>query len=67
MSDETSKAATPIRRTGLSPKEQKLQAMRDKLAKTAAGGKPAETGSNAGFKGKTALGAKKTAFQRKAT
>lgn len=59
----------PVRRTGLSPKEQKLQALREKMAAQSSGAKTTQT-SNAnatGFQGKTALGAKKTAFQRKAT
>lgn len=64
MSNEAPKV--PVRKTGLSPKEQKLQALREKLA---GGGKAKPVGnvSATGFSGKSALGAKKTAFQRKAT
>ncbi|MFC6644551.1 hypothetical protein ACFQBQ_02885 [Granulicella cerasi] len=58
-------STTPPRKTGLSPKEQKLQALRDKLA--GATQKQAVTTGNSGFQGKSALGAKKTSFQRKAT
>jgi hypothetical protein len=66
MSDSTS--STPqARRTGLSPKEQKLQALRDKLAKADGGKKQTENASAAGFKGKSSFTGKKTAFQRKAT
>ena len=56
----------PARKTGLSPKEQKLQALREKLAQTAAG-TPKHNGSTAGFKAKSSFTGKKTAFQRKAT
>jgi hypothetical protein len=60
--------STPKRTTGLSPKEQKLQALRDKLAKAngTATAKPAHAaGGNAG---KVPSGpARKTNFQRKAT
>jgi hypothetical protein len=58
---------TPIRKTGLSPKEQKLQALREKLANASAGTRPTANTAATGFQGKSALGAKKTAFQRKAT
>jgi hypothetical protein len=67
MSDLTPKSS-PTRKTGLSPKEQKLQALRDKLVKTSTGAKPTPaTGTTAGFQGKGTLAGKKTAFQRKAT
>lgn len=65
MSNEAPKA--PARKTGLSPKEQKLQAMREKLANAGGKAKPVANTSATGFTGKSALGAKKTAFQRKAT
>jgi hypothetical protein len=69
MTDVPSKPA-PTRKTGLSPKEQKLQALREKLANASAGAKP-ETGkangSTGGFQGKSTTAGRKTAFQRKAT
>ena len=65
MSDETPKP-TPVRKTGLSPKEQKLQALREKMAKSASGAKPVDGVSNSGFKAKGSF-TKKAAFQRKAT
>ena len=60
--------APPVRRTGLSPREQKLQALREKLANAKSGGKHAQN-SGAGSGGFSAKGtvARKTAFQRKAT
>lgn len=67
MTDLPPKPAAPIRKTGLSPKEQKLQALRDKLAQTNSGAKPAPSASNAAFRDKSTLAGKKTAFQRKAT
>jgi hypothetical protein len=57
----------PTRRTGLSPKEQKLQALREKLAHTNSGAKPLPGASATGFKAKNSFTGKKTAFQRKAT
>ena len=54
------------RKTGLSPKEQKLQALREKLAQSAPG-TPKHNGAAAGFKAKSSFTGKKTAFQRKAT
>ena len=57
----------PTRKTGLSPKEQKLQALREKAAHASSGAKPAPGASAAGFKAKTSFAGKKTAFQRKAT
>lgn len=56
----------PTRKTGLSPKEQKLQALREKLAQNAPGA-PKHNGTAAGFKAKSSFAGKKTAFQRKAT
>lgn len=60
---------TPTRKTGLSPKEQKLQALREKLANASAGAKPgaAKDNGSAGFHGKSTTAGRKTAFQRKAT
>lgn len=57
-----------MRTTGLSPKEQKLQALREKLAQQNGAAKPgAAAPANAGFKAKSSFTGKKTAFQRKAT
>lgn len=57
----------PVRKTGLSPREQKLQALREKLANAKAGGKAASHGDSGGsFSAKNSI-ARKTAFQRKAT
>ena len=67
MTDLPPKPAAPTRTTGLSPKEQKLQAMREKLANSKSGAKPAANASNATFRDKSTLAGKKTAFQRKAT
>ena len=58
---------SPTRKTGLSPKEQKLQALREKAALKGQGAKPTQNASAAGFQGKGTLAGKKTAFQRKAT
>lgn len=60
----------PPRTTGLSPKEQKLQALREKLDRANDGSKPgagASATSANGFKAKNSFAGKKTAFQRKAT
>lgn len=57
----------PVRKTGLSPKEQKLQALRAKAAHASTGAKPLPGASAAGFKAKSSFTGKKTAFQRKAT
>lgn len=57
----------PTRKTGLSPKEQKLQALREKAAHAHSGAKPLPGASAAGFKAKSSFTGKKTAFQRKAT
>jgi hypothetical protein len=56
----------PTRTTGLSPKEQKLQALRAKLASSAATKPGAAPASAPSFKAKANI-ARKTAFQRKAT
>jgi hypothetical protein len=68
MTDAPSKPL-PTRKTGLSPKEQKLQALREKLANASAGAKPetAKANGSAGFHGKSTTAGRKTAFQRKAT
>ena len=65
MSDLIPKAA-PTRKTGLSPKEQKLQALREKLANTGANGKPIPGSMTPAAKANTAS-FKKASFQRKAT
>ena len=68
MSDAPKPA--PTRTTGLSPKEQKLQALRAKAAQKLTGAKPgseAAGASAASFKAKNSFAGKKTAFQRKAT
>ena len=65
MDDVTAKPL-PTRKTGLSPKEQKLQALREKLAQSAPGA-PKHNGAATGFKAKSSFAGKKTAFQRKAT
>lgn len=56
----------PARKTGLSPKEQKLQALREKLAQSAPGA-PKHNSTATGFKAKSSFAGKKAAFQRKAT
>jgi hypothetical protein len=65
MSDVPAKPL-PTRKTGLSPKEQKLQALREKLAASTPGA-PRHDAAATGFKGKSTFAGKKTAFQRKAT
>lgn len=66
MSDLIPKAVQP-RKTGLSPKEQKLQALREKAAQAKNSAPSSLATSNAGFKAKNSFAGKKTAFQRKAT
>ena len=66
MTDLPPNPAT-TRKTGLSPKEQKLQALREKAAHATSGAKPLAGASAAGFKAKASFAGKKTAFQRKAT
>jgi hypothetical protein len=61
---------TVTRKTGLSPKEQKLQALREKLAHGANGSRPGNAkaaDSTGGFQGKSTTAGRKTSFQRKAT
>ena len=65
--EKSVKASTPARKTGLSPKEQKMQAMLEKAAHVKSGGKPQAGASNATFRAKSSFAGKKTAFQRKAT
>ena len=66
MSDAPSKPLS-VRTTGLSPAQQKLQALREKAAQKTSGAKPAPGPSTASFKAKNSFTGKKTAFQRKAT
>jgi hypothetical protein len=68
MSDFIPKPAE-IKTRGLSPKAQKLQALREKAAAQAKGGdKSLATSSTASVKAKDSFaGTKKTSFQRKAT
>jgi len=66
MSDLIPKAVQP-RKTGLSPKEQKLQALREKAAQAKSGASSPVGTSATGFKAKNSFTGKKTAFQRKAT
>ena len=59
-------APKPVfRTTGLSPKEQRLQALRQKLAHKSSGAKPLPGASAQSFSAKSFTG-KKTPFQRKA-
>lgn len=58
--------AAPRRTTGLSPKEQKLQALREKAAHANSGAKPLPGASAQAFSAKTSFTGKKTSFQRKA-
>lgn len=61
------KQPTSTRTTGLGPKAQKLQALREKAARQATGTKP-DSGTGAqSFTAKTTFAGKKTNFQRKAT
>ena len=70
MTDDSplpAKPTTPTRKTGLSPKQQKLQAALDKAAQKQAGVKNAHNASAGSFNAKSSFAGKKTAFQRKAT
>jgi hypothetical protein len=59
---------SPTRTSGLSPKEQKLQALLAKAAHKNSGAKPTPGASASSFKAKDSFAAtKKTNFQRKAT
>lgn len=63
----TPAAPKPIlRTTGLSPKQQKLQALLAKTAHAGSGAKPLPGASAQAFKAKTNFAGKKTSFQRKA-
>jgi hypothetical protein len=55
-----------LRTTGLSPKQQRLLALREKLAHKNSGAKPLPGASASAFKAKASFTGKKTAFQRKA-
>lgn len=66
MSDFIPKAGGP-KTSGLGPKAQKLQALREKAAQAKNGGKPVDGTSAGSLKAKTLAGTKKTSFQRKAT
>ncbi len=58
----------PTRTTGLSPREQKLQAMLAKAAHKSSGAKPTPGASASAFKAKDSFAnTKKNSFQRKAT
>jgi hypothetical protein len=57
---------TAARTTGLSPKEQKLQALLAKAAHKTSGAKPDAGASAQSFSAKTSFAGKKTSFQRKA-
>jgi hypothetical protein len=57
---------SPTRTTGLSPKQQKLQALLAKAAHKSSGAKPAPGASAQSFSAKSTGGFKKTSFQRKA-
>jgi hypothetical protein len=65
MTDSAAKPTT-TRTTGLSPKEQKLQALLAKTAHKNSGAKPAPGASAQSFSAKTSFAGKKTSFQRKA-
>ena len=66
MSDFIPQKPAGIKIGGLSPKAQKLQALRQKAANAAPGAKPIATASTGSFKAKNSA-TRKTAFQRKAT
>ena len=66
MNDQPLKPGA-TRTTGLSPAQQKLQAMREKVAHAKTGAKPVSGASAASFKAKNSFAGKKAAFQRKAT
>jgi len=68
MSDFIPKHPT-VKLTGLGPKAQRLQALRDKAAAANAksAGQAVSTEPNTAVKAKNSFAGKKTAFQRKAT
>ena len=53
--------------SGLGPKAQKLQALREKAEKAKNGGKPVDGSATGSLKTKALAGTKKISFQRKAT
>jgi hypothetical protein len=55
-----------LRTTGLSPRQQRLQALLAKTAHASSGAKPLPGASAQAFKAKTNFAGKKTSFQRKA-
>ncbi len=65
--EQPAKHMVPARKTGLNPKQQKLQAALEKAAHAKSNGKPVTSASNATFRAKSSFAGKKTAFQRKAT
>ncbi len=65
MSDFIPKAGG-IKVSGLGPKAQKLQAMREKAAQLKTGGKPGADDSSTAVKAKSSFAGKKVSFQRKA-
>ena len=65
MSDYIPKPPAP-KTAGLSPKMQKLMALREKTANANAGAKSASGAASTQPKAKTLAGNKKTSFQRKA-
>ena len=65
MSDFIPKAGG-IKVSGLGPKAQKLQAMREKAEKMKNGGKPGADDSSVAVKAKSSFAGKKVSFQRKA-
>ena len=68
MSDFIPKHPT-VKLTGLGPKAQRMQALRDKAeaANAKAAGQPASSQPDTAVKAKNSFAGKKTAFQRKAT
>ena len=58
-----------VKLTGLGPKAQRLQALRDKAeaANAKSAGQPVSAEPNTAVKAKNSFAGKKTAFQRKAT
>lgn len=65
MSDFIPQKPAGVKVSGLGPKAQKLQALREKMAKQSGDKNFSAAGSSA--KTKTSSGHKKTSFQRKAT
>ena len=63
---ETPAAKPMVRTTGLSPTEQKLQALREKLAKADNAAKPVSGHTTNSVKARTSFAGKKTLFNRKA-